>query len=291
MNRNQNKIYNIGNNNQNRRIMIPQNNQRMNQIPKKAGNPQKKQISANILLNDKIPSNNISNNNYLQIQKPNTNINNKNNQMENDVLSKAILMIKKDLKQKDDRIIELEKKVYELTNTLNSLLNNNPNISSTPYINLEHGEDINKKNGDIQIGMGGYAGLNNIGNIGNNKIRNNNFKRSTSQNNHNYNSDNENVVKGYLGNDNLSHSNDNSVLTYNGVQSNSKKEVKKYLSEVKTKIEPKKFKEFLRNIKLLTAKNNAAFNRDIIVENIRIIFGQEHQDLFIRFENIIGKGK
>ena len=286
INRNQNNIYNIENN-QNNRIIIPQNKQ-MNQISKTSNNSQKKKFTQNSNFNRR----NIGNNNRIQNQ--NSNIINNN---ENDELGKAILLIRRELKRKDDKILQLEKKVNELTNTLNLLTNgklSNYNISSNfaPFKkqskeDYSQEEDFRMGN-DIRAGgqSMGYTGLNSLGK---NKIRNNNYIRSVSQNNPNYNSDNENVIKRYP--DNLSHSNDNSVLTYNGVQTNSKRDVKNFLKEVKAKIEPKKFKEFIRNIKLLTAKNNSALNKDIIVESVRIIFGEEHKDLFIRFETIIGVGK
>ena len=286
INRNQNNIYNIESN-QNNRIIIPQNKQ-MNQISKTSNNSQKKKFTQNSNFNRR----NIGNNN--RIQNKNSNII---NNSENDELGKAILLIRRELKRKDDKILQLEKKVNELTNTLNLLTNgklSNYNISSNfaPFKkqskeDYSQEEDFRMGN-DIRAGgqSMGYTGLNSLGK---NKIRNNNYIRSVSQNNPNYNSDNENVIKRYP--DNLSHSNDNSVLTYNGVQTNSKRDVKNFLKEVKAKIEPKKFKEFIRNIKLLTAKNNSALNKDIIVESVRIIFGEEHKDLFIRFETIIGVGK
>ena len=289
INRNQNKIYNNIGNNQNKRIIISQNKQmnQMNQISKTTNNSQKKPLTSNAALINR----NIRNNNFLPNQNSNTNNN------ENDELGRAILMIRRELKRKDDRILELERKVKELTNTLNSLTNNNNNnniSSATPFKVVPKGEydgeEDNRIGRDIRPGgfSLGYSGLNNLVSLGNNNIRG---TRSVSQNNPNYNSDNENMSKRYPGYDNLSHSNDNSVLTYNGVQSNSKKEVKNYLKEVKSKIKPKKFKEFIRNIKLLTAKNNSALNRDIIMESVRILFGEEHKDLFIRFQNIIGPGK
>jgi hypothetical protein len=290
INRTQNRIYNIGNN-QNKRILIPQNKQQMNQISKTTNNSLKKPLISNAAFNNK----NIRNNNFFQ----NQNLNSNNNSIEPDELSKAILMIRRELKKKDDRILELEKKVQELTKKLNLLINNKSdnnlyNISSTtPYKNPQKeeydlGEDMNYKiKGQLPTGgyNMGYSGMKNLAGFGNNNIR------LVSQNIPNYNSDNENVIKRHPGYDNLSHSNDNSLLTYNGIHSNSKKEVKQYLKEVKSKIEPKKFKEFIRNIKLLTAKNNEALNREIIMENVKIIFGEEHKDLYVRFETIIGTGK
>ena len=288
INRNQNNIYNIENN-QNNRIIIPQN-RLINQMSKTSNNSQKKKFAQNSNFNRR----NIGNNNRIQNQ--NSNIINNN---ENDELGKAILLIRRELKRKDDKILQLEKKIYELTNTLNLLTNgkpNNYNISSNFAPSKKQSKEEYNQEEDFQMGKDiraggqsmGYTGLNSLGK---NKIRNNNYIRSVSQNNPNYNSDNENVVKRYPGYDNLSHSNDNSVLTYNGVQTNSKRDVKNFLKEVKDKIEPKKFKEFIRNIKLLTAKNNSALNKDIIVESVRILFGEEHKDLFIRFENIIGVAK
>ena len=286
INRNQNKNFNIERE-QNDRNIIPQNKQ-MNQISKTSNNTQKKKFTQNSNFNRR----NIANNNQNQ----NSNIINNN---ENDELGIALLIIRRELKKKDDKIIQLEKKVKELTNKLNLLTNgklNNYNIQSNfnPFIKQSK-EEYNQEE-DFQIGNyirpGGQSmGITGLNSLGKNKIRNNNYIRSVSLNNPNYNSDNENVVKRYHGYDNLSHSNDNSVLTYNGVQTNSKRDVKNYLREVKTKIAPKKFKEFIRNIKLLTAKNNTALNKDIIVESVRILFGEEHKDLFIRFQAIIGAGK
>ena len=299
INRIQNKIYNIGNN-QNKRILMPQNKPQINQISNTINNSQQKPLTSNVNLNNR----NILNNNFFQNQNINNTNNNINTNVEPDEFSKALLMIKREFKKKDDRIIALEKKVQELTNTLNALTNNtsNNNIynisSTTPYKTSQkgeydlEGEDTTQKMGRVLRQRGGYnlgySGLKNNFGIGNNNIR------SVSQNNpnfNNYNSDTENAVKRYPGYDNLSHSNDNSVLTYNGVRSSSKKEVKNYLKEVKSKIDSKKFKEFIRNIKLLTAKNNSALNRDIIMENVKIIFGDEHKDLYIKFESIIGSGK
>jgi hypothetical protein len=285
INRNQNKTYNIGNN-QNKKILIPQNRQMnvMNQISKTTNNSQKKPFTANSNLNNR----NIQIN---QVRNQNSNpLNNNNNQP--DELGKAFFIIRRELKRKDDKILELEKKVMELTNKLNLLINNKTsNFNTTPKAELN--EEENKVGADIHprgYSMG-YTGLNNMNNLRNNNLRTNNYIRSTSQNNPNYNSDNETLAKRYRAYDNLSHSNDNSVLTYNGIQTNSKKDVKKYLKEVKSRIDPKKFKEFIRNIKLLTAKNNAALNKDVIIDSVRILFGEENKDLFIRFETIIGVGK
>ena len=286
INRNQNEIFTILNS-QNKKMAFPQNKQLnlMNQKTKKT-NSSKRPLTANINYNNKKINNNIFVNQNL--------INNN----ENDELGKALLIIRRELKRKNDRILELENKVIKLTNILNRLINNksnNINISSNinPFKSKIKGgnvEEENKKGGDIRANME-FSGLNNINNLVKNNIRSNNYIRSVSQNNNNYNSDNENIVKRNPGYDNLSRSNDNSVLTYNGVQTSSKKNVKNYLKEVKTRIEPTKFREFIRNIKLLTAKNNSALNKEIIIESVRILFGEENKDLFIKFKTIIGIGK
>jgi hypothetical protein len=286
INRNQNEIFTILNS-QNKKMAFPQNKQLnlMNQKTKKS-NSSKRPLTANINYNNRKIHNNIFVNQNL--------INNN----ENDELGKALLIIRRELKRKNDRILELENKVIKLTNILNRLINNksnNNNISSNinPFKSKIKGgnvEEENKKGGDIRANME-LSGLNNINNLVKNNIRSNNYIRSVSQNNNNYNSDNENIVKRNPGYDNLSRSNDNSVLTYNGVQTSSKKNVKNYLKEVKTRIEPTKFREFIRNIKLLTAKNNSALNKEIIIESVRILFGEENKDLFIKFKTIIGIGK
>ena len=288
INRNQNEKYTFFNS-QNEKMAFPQNKQLnlMNQKTKKT-NSSKRPLTANINYNNRKINNNIFVNQNL--------INNN----ENDELGKALLIIRRELKRKNDRILELENKVIKLTNILNRLINNksnNNNISSkfNPFKSKLKGgnvEEENKKGGDIRANME-FSGLNNINNLVKNNIKSNNYIRSVSQNNnnYNYNSDNENIVKRNPGYDNLSRSNDNSVLTYNGVQTSSKKNVKNYLKEVKTRIEPTKFKEFIRNIKLLTAKNNSALNKEIIIESVRILFGEENKDLFIKFKTIIGVGK
>lgn len=286
INRNQNEIFTILNS-QNKKMAFPQNKQLnlMNQKTKKS-NSSKRPLTANINYNNRKIHNNIFVNQNL--------INNN----ENDELGKALLIIRRELKRKNDRILELENKVIKLTNILNRLINNksnNINISSNinPFKSKIKGgnvEEENKKGGDIRANME-FSGLNNINNLVKNNIRSNNYIRSVSQNNNNYNSDNENIVKRNPGYDNLSRSNDNSVLTYNGVQTSSKKNVKNYLKEVKTRIEPTKFREFIRNIKLLTAKKNSALNKEIIIESVRILFGEENKDLFIKFKTIIGIGK
>jgi hypothetical protein len=255
-------------------------------------------MTPNINLNNRNNMNNIA-------QNRNQNINNG-----NDELGRAILIIRQEYKKKDDRIRELERKVIELTNKLNSLLGNKTNDISVPEGNEDNNmpgnirpftANMSDKNygtnqiRDNRIGrdIRGYS-IGYINTDNKNNQRSNSYMQSISNNNINYNSDSEKRInQRFPGYDNLSHSNDHSLLTYNGggSQTSSKADVKNYLKEVKSRIEPRKFKEFIRNIKLLTAKNKTAFNREIIVETIRKIFGEENNDLFIKFENIIGVKK
>ena len=290
-NNNQIKLYNQSNN-MNRKRQIPQDRLRNN-------NPE---------LNKYIPNshsnlNNRNNNNNIN---PNR-ISNMNNN-ENNELSKAFLIIQRELKKKDNRILELERKILDLTNKINSLTNNNNNNSRIPKPsqmmeerndlynnnnnNLDEDKDMYNNNINKNEYNYGYIAKNkNLNLMNQNYIRSNSHQKAFQMNNLNYNSDSENFPKRFQY-DNLSYSNDNSVLTYNGIHTtNSKKDVKDYLTEVKAKIEPKKFKEFIRNIKLLTSKSEIAPNKESIVESMKKLFGKEHLDLFLRFEKIIGAGK
>ena len=278
---NRNQIYNQGSNNG--RIQSSKNPQ-ISQVSKSKKNP----FTSNIQINNR----NISNNNQ------NSNINmNKNRNNKYDIVGKAFLLIRNELRKKDDRIIQLEKKVEELTKKLNLLTNrNNNNISSSvnPFGNStkEEYKEVQERNMINNIGRDmrpdgynfGYANMN----IGDMSQRSRSYVRSISHNIPSYNSDSENIVKRFQKYENLSHSHENSIKTYNGSNYNSKAEVKNYLRAVKNILEPKKFKEFIKNIKMLTDKSNSSFNKNIIVENVRIIFGEEHNDLFIRFKTIIG---
>ena len=62
-----------------------------------------------------------------------------------------------------------------------------------------------------------------------------------------------------------------------------------FLKEVKSRVNPVIFKEFIQNIKLLiSTKDKNGIDKNIIVENVKILFGEEFKDLFIKFESIIG---
>ena len=291
-NNNQIKLYNPSNN-LSRKRQMPQDRQRINN----------QELNKNILN----PNSNLNNRNNNNISINQNRISNMNNN-ENNELSRAFLIIQQELKKKDNRISELERKVRELTNKINALTNNNNNNSRIPkpsQIMEERNDIYNNNNNNLNEDKSmpnnnmnrnaynyGYMAKNkNLNIINQNNMRSYSHQKAFQMNNLNYNSDSENFPKRYQY-DNLSYSNDNSVLTYNGIHStNSKKDVKDYLTEVKAKIEPRKFKEFIRNIKLLTSKSEIAPNKESIVESMRILFGKEHLDLFLRFEKIIGAGK
>ena len=285
-----NKIYNQDNN-INRKRAAPQDRQRINNVPQfgPIPNPNANNTNTN-------KRNNNINNNINQ----NRNININNNNDNNNELGRAFLIIQKELKKKDNKIYELERKLQELTKKYNSLLNNtNNNINNNYRVSNispsmeEDPKNIYKNNINKNVYNIGFNNNNNqnMNLINLNNIRSYSQKKPFGGSNLNYNSDNENIVKRNQGYDNLSHSNDNSVLTYNGVHTNSKKDVKDYLKEVKEKIDARKFKEFIRNIKLLTSKSGIAPNKESIVESMRNLFGKEHIDLFLRFEKIIGANK
>ena len=72
--------------------------------------------------NKQINNRNISNNN----QNHNQNLNmNKNRNSNYDIVGKAFLLIRNELRKKDERIIQLEKTVEELNKKLNLLINRN----------------------------------------------------------------------------------------------------------------------------------------------------------------------
>lgn len=257
--------------NQNKKIQYTKNQLDSNQKPNNNNNNLvKNNIASNMAFNNRAIQNNLiqnrninmnymnynNNNNSNNISSTSNNTHNISNSNQNDELGKAILIIRRECKKKDDRIRDLEKKVMELTNKLNILIKNNKNsielndeynnniieyrpFSGSPAEKMNFKENIDYTSPIIREIRGysiGYTGINHK-----NNPRSNSFMQSNSQNKINYNSDTEKVVnKRFPGYDNLSHSNDHSLLTYNGggSQASTKAEVKNYLKEVKQKIEP-----------------------------------------------------
>ena len=133
----------------------------------------------------------------------------------------------------------------------------------------------------------------------NNYNQNNNIREINYQNNSNnqYNVNRINEID-YMSNKavkgepiNNDAQRENSIKTWNSGNYHgwSKVDVKLYLKEVKAKLEPMAFKEFIQSIKLLTStKGEGNINKTNIVERVRNLLGEMHDDLFIKFKNIIG---
>ena len=238
----------------------------------------------------------------------NMNIPNKiNSEISNNNINRALLVIRNEFKKKDDRIKFLELKVAELERKINIIINssqqnNNKILNENNIIQLNKnftfadknsGEmnNINSNNSlenpKIDIGVGNFRVDNNINYIPQTKSSNQ-FKINNNQ---------YNLEKQYSNNSNNANNNvndklkENSVFTGNSSNSkvHSKSEVKSYLKEVKEKVEPSIFKEFISNIKLLTSsKEKNGVDRKEIIENVKLLFGEEYKDLFIKFQLIIG---
>ena len=108
----------------------------------------------------------------------------------------------------------------------------------------------------------------------------------------NYNSDSEKKVKVPLPWPTTQTPSNSFMMTNSGNKDSaqSRNEVKNYLKEVKDIVEPKLFKEFIKNIKLLTNKT-ANVNKKAIIENVRNLFGEQYIDLYMKFETILGVKK
>ena len=108
----------------------------------------------------------------------------------------------------------------------------------------------------------------------------------------NYNSDSEKKVKVPLPWPTTQTPSNSFMMTNSGNKDSaqSRNEVKNYLKEVKDIVDPKLFKEFIKNIKLLTNKT-ANVNKKAIIENIRNLFGEQYIDLYMKFETILGVKK
>ena len=108
----------------------------------------------------------------------------------------------------------------------------------------------------------------------------------------NYNSDSEKKVKVPLPWPTTQTPSNSFMMTNSGNKDSaqSRNEVKNYLKEVKDIVDPKLFKEFIKNIKLLTNKT-ANVNKKAIIENVRNLFGEQYIDLYLKFETILGVKK
>lgn len=258
--------------------------------------------------------------------------NNYNNKSKNNNINEAFQIIQNELRQKDIRILELEKQVSELKLQIqkakalsNSSINNNEennniynnnlginynlnsgfNISSNDvnkkyipkYSQYSHENKLNNNNNVLNENINGQKKINNYTKNLNN---NNNFLRGYNNINikddrrngppqkPHYESDSEKMIQRKIppiGVDPMGLTG-NSFLTSTEIPT--KLEVKTYLKEVRAKVKPSVFKEFIENIKLLTDKNNAGVNKQNIILKVKLLFGNEYQDLFEKFESILG---
>ena len=181
------------------------------------------------------------------------NIQNNNNQN----IQNAFLIIISELNSKDLKIRELESQVNFLQSKLEYLQNN--------FQNKNYENNIYNSNNQI----------NNIQKpIINERIYNKNFNKIEYENNELY--GNLNGPSNYS--------------TPSRAGTGIKLEVKKFLEEVKSKVNSIMFKKFAEKIKFLLDKKGN-HNKDIIVNDIKNLFGNEYYDLYEKFKKIIGKGE
>ena len=128
---------------------------------------------------------------------------------------------------------------------------------------------------------------------------NNNYMRNNELNNRNmnYQSNSNNqyrintMEQPKYTDDNNDAQRENSIKTWNSGNYHgfSKNDVKLYLKEVKSKLDPDSFHEFIRNIKLLTSsKEEGKIDRRTIVGQVRDLLLEKDGELFEKFKTIIG---
>ena len=182
-----------------------------------------------------------------------------NNEIEN-----AFSIILNEINKRDERIKELEEQVTSLKRQL--LINNNQyqpvTVGQTNLVPSTQESPFRNINQDFLS----------------NRI--------------NYNSDSEKKVKVPLPWPTTQTPSNSFMMTNSGNKDSaqSRNEVKNYLKEVKDIVDPKLFKEFIKNIKLLTNKT-ANVNKKAIIENVRNLFGEQYIDLYMKFETILGVKK
>ena len=224
------------------------------------------------------------------------------------------------------KIEELEKQIELITNNdaINNVnnynYNNNENnrILNNNYMRIPSNNTTQKKIGKnftfSEKNSDELHYSNNIGQQNNydrtNKIQemnyNNNYMRNNELNNRNknYQSNSNNQYQINDKNQNnftveqqkFTENNDdaqreNSIKTWNSgnYQGFSKNDVKLYLKEVKSKLDSNSFREFIRNIKLLTSsKEEGNIDKSKIVEEVRKLLSETDRELFEKFKKIIG---
>ena len=296
------KIYQNAYNNMNNKtsISIKNQNNRININSNTKMNRNNNNMNNNINNNNlnRGISNNINNNNLnrgMSNNRPNNN-----SDASNTNINKAILILKNEFKKKDDKIKLLELKVEELEKKINLITNSKSNISQQNNNNMNNNINVpfNKNFTFAELNSGEVNPFQNK--TENNKI-NTGMEDLNADNNNNIYSQNKSSNQFQINNNQYNLNNNNNNLA-SGIKENSltgnsgssrnhsKNEVKLYLKEVKEKVEPFIFKEFIKNIKLLTSSKEmkGGVDRKKIVENVRQLFGEQYKELFIKFGAIIG---
>ena len=216
------------------------------------------------------------------------------------------------------KVAELENKINSITKTDNFQLNNNNiQISNNNYLNSNLNNYSQKKVGrnftfsekyseEIKPSLNKTPDMNynnranpfrNTDDDSNSNNKNNFYTQTKSANQYkigsNNDTDNDYTLekKGSKQNNYGENARENSIITGNSsnFQGHSKMEVKSYLKEVKSRVNPILFKDFIQNVKLLTSsKEKNGVDKKSVVEKVRILFGEEFKDLYIKFESIIG---
>ena len=249
---------------------------------------------------------NINNNNNSNIKnkiydnKNNINNNSGNNtsDINNSNINKVLLILRNEFKKKDERIKSLELKVADLERKINMIKSQNSSPIQNNNNNIINENNLNNKNINLPLNKNFTFAEKNSGEINNNKVDTGTdrakidyyYRQMNSSNQYKVNN-NKNMLENNYSNKNnvLNEGLKENSMTDNSKKSQSKNEVKLYLKEVKGKVEPYIFKEFIKNIKLLTSsKETNGIDRNIIVENVKLLFGEQYKDLFIKFESIIG---
>lgn len=168
-------------------------------------------------------------------------------------IQNAFSTIISELNSKDIRIKELEEKVNFLQSKLDSLQKNyQTNLQNNKYQNNFQNYNTNSPINE------------------NNNHLNNHMNRTNYENNE------------------INRTPTNSTSSRAGTGNWAKIEVKKYLEEVKSRVNKNLFQKFVEKIRLLTGKK-ANHDKFEIINEVKILFGSEYYDLYEKLEKIIGK--
>ena len=176
-------------------------------------------------------------------------------------IENAFSIILNEINKRDERIKELEEQVMSLKRQLQLKNNQYPSVT---------------------VGQTNFVP----------SAQDSPFRQDFLSNRINYNSDSEKKVKVPLSRPTTQTPSNSFMITNSGNKDSaqSRNDVKNYLKEVKDIVDPKLFKEFIKNIKLLTNKT-ANVNKKAIIENVKNLFGEEYIELYLKFETILGVKK